>query len=53
MIATAGHIALIVPDFAQRVVRPTELGIYEYEGEYRWRDCNGVARHYFYVGLWG
>ncbi|HEX8464767.1 MAG TPA: Mov34/MPN/PAD-1 family protein [Abditibacterium sp.] len=33
-----GHIALIVPDFARRVCAPNQLGIYEYEGRYKWQQ---------------
>jgi hypothetical protein len=54
MIATAGHIAIIVPGFAQRQISLSELGIYEYEGAHRWRDLSGPkASRHFYVGLWG
>ena len=54
MIAQAGHVALIVPDFARRGRRAAELGIYEYAGEHRWRDCGGArAGRFFYIGIWG
>ncbi len=54
MVATPGHIALIIPNFAQRVVGPGDLGIYEYQGEHRWRNHSGrSAGRFFYVGLWG
>jgi proteasome lid subunit RPN8/RPN11 len=54
MIAKPGHIALIVLRLAERVFGPTELGIYEYEGEHRWRDRTGPrAGKFFYVGYWG
>ncbi len=54
MIATRGHIALLVPRFAEHVFMPHELGIYEYEGEHRWKDMSGPrAGHYFYIGFWG
>ena len=54
MIATAGHVAIIVPAFAQGHIRVADLGIYEYEGSHRWRDISGQrAADYFYVGLWG
>lgn len=36
MIAQAGHLALIVPDFARAPVKPTSLGIYEYMGNHAW-----------------
>ena len=54
MVALAGHVALIVPDFARRVGGPAELGIYQYEGEHRWHDHSGLrAARFFYVGRWG
>lgn len=54
MIAQAGHIALIVPNFARCAYRPAALGIYEYAGEHRWRDRGGrAAGRYFYIGMWG
>ncbi len=54
MVAVKGHIALIVPDFANRIVKPRDLGIYEYEGAHRWRDRSGRrAGKFFYVGIWG
>lgn len=55
MIATSGHIALIVPDFAKRVFRPAKLGIYEYKGAHNWNDFSGepAAEQFFYVGYWG
>jgi hypothetical protein len=54
MIAKAGHIALIVPEFAQRVVGPAQLGVYEYRGQHRWHDRSGrQAAAFFYVGVWG
>jgi hypothetical protein len=54
MIATRGHIALIVPRFAERVFLPGELGIYQYEGGHRWHVHSGDgARFFFYVGFWG
>lgn len=54
MIATAGHIAIIVPSFGQGKIQFSDLGIYEYEGAHRWRDRSGPsASRYFYVGLWG
>ena len=54
MVATKGHIALIVPDFAERVFQPAELGVYEYKGAHSWNDFTGVpAEEFFYVGFWG
>jgi proteasome lid subunit RPN8/RPN11 len=54
MIATAGHIAIIVPDFAQRLVHGDKLGLYEYVGAHQWRDHSGGAGSpFFYAGMWG
>jgi hypothetical protein len=52
MVARAGHIAIIVPEFARWPIRPGELGVYEYVGDHVWHDrCGGAAR-YFYRGFW-
>ena len=54
MIATRGHIAIILPNFAQRVPAAEDLGIYEYQGAHRWHNHSGVgASRYFYTGFWG
>ena len=53
MIATPGHIALIVPDFAARVPASVHLGLYEYAGGHQWRDHSGpMASRIFYIGRW-
>lgn len=54
MVATKGHLALIVPDFAQGPSLLSAMGIYEYEGEHCWRNHSGnQANRFFYIGLWG
>lgn len=54
MVAERGHLALIVPEFVRRRVGPSELGIYEYEGDHRWRDrTSKKAGKFFYIGMWG
>jgi proteasome lid subunit RPN8/RPN11 len=54
MIATPGHVALIVPGFAQRLVGARELGVYEYLGDHHWQSYDGTAAsRFFYIGLWG
>lgn len=54
MIAKLGHMALIVPHFAEQVFMPTQLSIYEYQGEHRWHDWSGSdAGKLFYIGYWG
>jgi proteasome lid subunit RPN8/RPN11 len=42
MVAVRGHLALIVPDFAQGAVTPEVPGIYEYLGSHRWRSHRGT-----------
>ncbi len=51
MIAKAGHVAVIVPDFAHGDPRGERLGVYEYDGAHRWRDYSGAAAHrFFHIG---
>jgi proteasome lid subunit RPN8/RPN11 len=52
MVARAGHIAIIVPDFAAAPVPYERLGIYEYQGEHRWADKGHAHRRYLYTGFW-
>lgn len=47
MISRAGHIALIVPDFARPPVRTTSLGIYRYLGNKEWHAIPPSARRTF------
>lgn len=46
MVALRGHVALIVPRFAQGRVRPIDLGLYVYQGNHEWIAHRGsdVAR---------
>lgn len=41
MVARAGHIAMIVPHFATRPVRPRQVGLHEYAGDDGWRSWFG------------
>ena len=53
MIATPGHFALIIPDFAARVPTGNDLGMYEYAGAHQWRNHSGfAASRSFYTGHW-
>jgi len=38
MIPERGHVALIIPNFADRLYRPGEIGVYEFCGRDGWRD---------------
>lgn len=54
MVSLPGHIAIIVPDFAERDVKPEELGIYEYLGKHRWKEHSGKSAYeFFYIGILG
>jgi hypothetical protein len=54
MVARAGHIAIIIPEFARWPIPADQLGIYEYCGQHDWIDRGPKnASGYFYTGLWG
>jgi hypothetical protein len=53
MVASAGHIAIIVPHYAIPPVDSSALGIYEYRGGHEWTNRNGSGRSKFlYVRRW-
>lgn len=43
----AGHIALIIPHFAQREIVPGKIGLYEYLGNGTWVDHSREGNHFF------
>jgi proteasome lid subunit RPN8/RPN11 len=47
MISRAGHVALILPDFARPPVRAKGIGIYRYLGGKRWDAVPPAARRAF------
>jgi hypothetical protein len=52
MISRAGHLALILPDFARRPLRTDVIGIYRYLGSKRWHAVPPAARRRFlHIGL--
>lgn len=52
MIASRGHIAFIIPNFARAPVRRRDLGIYRYSGDRTWRTIPPAERtSFFHVGL--
>ena len=52
MISRAGHIALILPRFAAAALRPSDIGIYCYEGAKRWRVVPSAERRAFFrIGI--
>ena len=42
----AGHIAMILPDFAKGAPEPGGIGIYEFLGSGRWADHSAVGRRF-------
>ena len=41
MIARQGHMAIIIPRFAQGIVRPVDLGVHNYCGSHQWSSVFG------------
>lgn len=52
MIAEAGHLALILPDYAARARMPGKIGVYEYLGSRQWQDHSPEGGRIFHVGWW-
>ncbi len=54
MIAIAGHVAIIVPWYAQSPVQKSKLGIYRYLGQHDWVSIlDEAAERYLHLGMWG
>ena len=52
MISRAGHIALILPDFAQPPIQAEKVGIYRYLGDKRWHTVPASTRRTFlHIGV--
>jgi hypothetical protein len=45
MLALPGHVAIIVPEFAQRQVALEDVGVYVYQGAHRWVSHYGADVH--------
>lgn len=53
MIATRGHVAIIVPNFAASAVRAAECGAHVYRGSHTWDAHVGpAASEQLYIGRW-
>lgn len=53
MVARSGHLALIIPHFAQGSIRNQEVGVHEYLGTEGWQSWLGrEAARLVYVGRW-
>jgi proteasome lid subunit RPN8/RPN11 len=49
MIPERGHIALIIPNLANRLYLPGNIGIYEFRGREGWMDMSAKGRRYFVI----
>lgn len=53
MVAQAGHIAIIIPNFGKWPILSRDLRVYEYRGQHEWIDRSPLkAPGYLYTGLW-
>ncbi len=53
MVARAGHIAIIIPDFAAVPVRHDRLGIYVYRGNHTWSNQSpSSGSTFFHSDFW-
>lgn len=53
MIPERGHLALIIPGFAQRFCLPGKIGIYEFRGRDGWVDHSARGSQFFAVRRFG
>jgi proteasome lid subunit RPN8/RPN11 len=53
MIPEPGHLALIVPNYADRVYVPGEIGIFEFRGRAGWLDHSHMGSRFFAVRRFG
>ncbi len=47
MVPRKGHLALILPDFAARVFKPGEIGIFELKARGEWLDHSAQGKDFF------
>jgi hypothetical protein len=53
MVARAGHVAIIVPNYATWPIPLGWLGVYEYCGQHQWINrTSSKANRFFYTGVW-
>lgn len=53
MVARPGHIAIIIPNYAQAPVSPKRIRIYEYCGHHNWTDRSpSSSPGFLYIGFW-
>jgi proteasome lid subunit RPN8/RPN11 len=42
MVAIAGHVAIVVPNYARGRISPRDVGVHVYEGDHRWTSRYGA-----------
>ena len=52
IIAEVGHIAIILPYYANRDTMPPGIGVHEYLGARQWRDHSDDRKSIFHIGWW-
>ena len=53
MIARAGHVAIILPNYARWPIRQDQMGVYVYQGQHAWTNRSpSVTPDFFYTGFW-
>lgn len=52
MMTGAGHLALILPNFARGAPRPGSIGMFEHLGARKWRNHSAAGANFFHVGWW-
>jgi hypothetical protein len=52
IIAEIGHVAIILPDFAEGVTKPGGIGVHQYLGNQRWRDRSRERPNPMHIGWW-
>jgi hypothetical protein len=52
VMAEIGHIAIILPNYAQRAAYPGGIGLFEYLGGRRWQDRSRQKPSPLHIGWW-
>lgn len=53
MVARAGHVAIILPDFAQAPIDLSRIGVFQYRGDHLWTDRSPAKdRHFLHIDRW-
>jgi hypothetical protein len=52
MIAEIGHVAIIIPNYVLGDTMPPGIGLYEYLGARKWKNCSKQGSRFFHIGWW-